>query len=456
MGCPSGGVLSSSEGLVFVDKYGPGGNAGAMQTSSPAYQAGFIQFPVKPGEPAANLAALRAALVRLAPEGPGLVVLPELWSCGFAYERLEAFAMQTTELLDELQAMAGQYGIHLAGSLPEAVLTEVGISFHNTFYVVGPGGVCGHYRKQQLFPPMFEDAHFIPGDAPRPIDTALGPIGALVCFDLRFPELAASQAAQGAGLLAVSAQWPVARLRHWRTLLCARAIENQLFVVGCNTCGVAGGTEFAGHSLIVGPDGAILAEAGVGEEEAMIVLDPAGQAEVRQRFRTVGVTPYRHPDQDKIVESEDLAGIVARVKALGRRIVFTNGCFDILHQGHVTYLEEARRQGDILIVGLNSDSSVRALAKGDDRPVNGEQSRARVLAALGCVDLVVIFSEAAPQRLITAIMPDVLVKGGDWPVEKIVGAPEVLAGGGKVLSIPLVEDFSTTGLIGRIKAGSQA
>jgi len=143
--------------------------------------------------------------------------------------------------------------------------------------------------------------------------------------------------------------------------------------------------------------------------------------------------------------------LTARYRAVGRKVVFTNGCFDILHQGHVTYLEQARKEGDCLVVGVNSDASVRALGKGDDRPVNREQSRARILAALGCVDHVVIFSEETPQTLITTLMPEVLVKGGDWPVEKIVGAPEVLAAGGRVLSIPLVENYSTTSLLKKIR-----
>ena len=135
---------------------------------------------------------------------------------------------------------------------------------------------------------------------------------------------------------------------------------------------------------------------------------------------------------------------------LGRKMVFTNGCFDILHQGHVTYLEAARCQGDCLVVGINSDLSIRAI-KGPERPMNQESSRARVLAALGCVDYVVIFGEETPLDLITAIIPDILVKGADWPLEKIVGGAEVLAAGGQVINIPMVDGFSTTALIDTIR-----
>jgi len=421
------------------------------ETTPARYQAGFLQFDVQLGEPEANLAAVRAGLVRLAPSGPGIIVLPELWSCGFAYERLQHFALQTVEVLEEMQRLAGQYGIYLAGSLPEEVLTEVGSAIYNTLYIVGPDGVAGSIRKQQLFAPMAEDQHFTAGDNPQPVATGLGLVGGLVCYDLRFPELAKAQAGAGAGLLAVSAQWPEVRREQWRTLAMARAIENQIVVVACNRCGVTGKTGFGGHSLVIGPDGAVLAEAGAGEEGAWVWIDPVGMRELRQRFNTVGPAPYRFADQDKIVELGELAALTARYRAVGRKVVFTNGCFDILHQGHVTYLEQARREGDCLVVGVNSDASVRALGKGDDRPVNHEQSRSRILASLGCVDHVVIFGEETPHRLITTLMPEVLVKGGDWPVAKIVGAPEVLAAGGRVLSIPLVENYSTTSLIKKIR-----
>ncbi|MEJ2690085.1 MAG: D-glycero-beta-D-manno-heptose 1-phosphate adenylyltransferase [Deltaproteobacteria bacterium] len=166
----------------------------------------------------------------------------------------------------------------------------------------------------------------------------------------------------------------------------------------------------------------------------------------------VGRSPYRCDDKDKIVSLEQARSIVRRNRELGRRTIFTNGCFDILHAGHVVYLEQARKQGDYLIVGLNSDQSIRAL-KGPDRPVNGEEDRARVLAALGCVDLVVLFEEETPLTLIRELLPDVLVKGADWAEEEIVGAKEVKEAGGRVVRVPLVDGRSTTGVIKRLKGG---
>ena len=133
-----------------------------------------------------------------------------------------------------------------------------------------------------------------------------------------------------------------------------------------------------------------------------------------------------------------------------KKVVFTNGCFDILHKGHVTYLQKARKLGDVLVVGINSDASVRRL-KGPDRPVNNEKDRAFILGALECVDKVVMFSEDTPEKLIRRIRPDVLVKGGDWKKKDVVGAPFVESYGGTVRLIPFVKGFSTTGLLAKIQ-----
>lgn len=133
----------------------------------------------------------------------------------------------------------------------------------------------------------------------------------------------------------------------------------------------------------------------------------------------------------------------------GRRVVFTNGCFDLLHPGHVRYLQQARALGDVLIVALNSDRSVREL-KGENRPILRQDERAEVMAALACVDYVTIFDGPTPRTVIAALLPDVLVKGGDWGVEAIVGREEVEAAGGQVLSLPFVDGCSTSDVIQRI------
>ena len=144
-----------------------------------------------------------------------------------------------------------------------------------------------------------------------------------------------------------------------------------------------------------------------------------------------------------------------REKRNGRRIVFTNGCFDLLHPGHIGSLEQARALGDALIVGLNSDASVRQL-KGAGRPVLPERERAEILAALECVDAVVIFDDLTPREVIARLLPDILVKGGDWPGDQIVGREEVEAAGGRVVSVPVVPGYSTTEILRKIREGRPA
>jgi rfaE bifunctional protein nucleotidyltransferase chain/domain len=144
-----------------------------------------------------------------------------------------------------------------------------------------------------------------------------------------------------------------------------------------------------------------------------------------------------------------------REKRNGRRIVFTNGCFDLLHPGHIRSLELARGLGDALIIGLNSDGSVRQL-KGEGRPVIAERERAEILAALECVDAVVIFDDLTPREVIARLLPDVLVKGGDWPGDQIVGREEVEAAGGQVVSVPVVPGYSTTAILQKIREGSRS
>ena len=152
---------------------------------------------------------------------------------------------------------------------------------------------------------------------------------------------------------------------------------------------------------------------------------------------------------DKVVMLEKLVIGLGKARESGQKIVFTNGCFDILHVGHVRYLAAARREGDLLVVGLNSDASVRTI-KGDQRPLVAQDQRAEVLASLSCVDYVVVFDAPDPAALIEAVAPDVLVKGADWAEENIVGADFVKSRGGKVVRVTLVPAASTSGIIEKI------
>jgi D-beta-D-heptose 7-phosphate kinase/D-beta-D-heptose 1-phosphate adenosyltransferase len=157
----------------------------------------------------------------------------------------------------------------------------------------------------------------------------------------------------------------------------------------------------------------------------------------------------------KILPLDQLLSTLSAERVGGKRIVFTNGCFDLMHIGHTRYLQAAKELGDILIVGVNSDASVRSLDKAPDRPIVPDAQRAEVLAALGCVDYVVVFNESDPLQLITSVQPDILVKGGDWALDRIVGRDIVEARGGVVKTIPLVPGVSTTGLLQRIRSTAQ-
>jgi D-beta-D-heptose 7-phosphate kinase/D-beta-D-heptose 1-phosphate adenosyltransferase len=154
----------------------------------------------------------------------------------------------------------------------------------------------------------------------------------------------------------------------------------------------------------------------------------------------------------KILTKEQLAPLLQQARAQKKRIVFTNGCFDLMHVGHTRYLQAAKDLGDLLVVGVNSDESVRSLSKAPDRPIVPESQRTEVVAALGSVDYVVLFNEPDPHSLIASLQPDVLVKGGDWAVERIVGREIVEARGGVVRTIPLVPGVSTTSIIQRIRS----
>jgi D-beta-D-heptose 7-phosphate kinase/D-beta-D-heptose 1-phosphate adenosyltransferase len=153
--------------------------------------------------------------------------------------------------------------------------------------------------------------------------------------------------------------------------------------------------------------------------------------------------------QKKILSAPELRRVLSILRATGKTVVFTNGCFDILHTGHTRYLDRARALGDILVVAVNSDRSVRTI-KGEKRPINPEADRAETLAALEAVDFVTIFDEPDPYLVIKELQPDVLVKGGDWPIEQIIGRDIVAGRGGRVVNVPYLEGASTTGIIEKI------
>ena len=232
--------------------------------------AAAIQFTVNQGDLDANLTYVRAALKRVAEQGANLVVLPEMWSTGFAYKQLAELALRTEAVVSELCQLSAQHQLVIIGSQPEPA--GDGRVF-NTIHVIDNGQVVARYRKLHLFSLLGEDKAFKGGDGWCLAETSLGKIGVIICYDLRFPELSRRLALEGARVICVPAQWPKPRQEHWRTLLRARAIENQLYVVSCNACGQIGKLDFFGMSMVIDPKGELLADAGELPGEATALLD---------------------------------------------------------------------------------------------------------------------------------------------------------------------------------------
>jgi predicted amidohydrolase len=243
-------------------------------------KAAAIQFNVKQGDVDANLAYVREALARVAAQGANLAVLPEMWSSGFAYKNLNELALRTLEIVDELLKLSRQLKLVIVGSMPE----PNGDKVFNTIHVMDNGTLAGVYRKIHLFSLLGEDRAFSGGDSWLLADTSIGKVGVIVCYDLRFPELSRRLAVEGAQVICVPAQWPKPRQEHWRTLLRARAIENQLFVVSCNTCGIVGKLDFFGMSMIIDPKGEVMADAGECEGEIFAALDMQAMNEWRAQI----------------------------------------------------------------------------------------------------------------------------------------------------------------------------
>lgn len=252
-------------------------------------KAAAVQFTIKMGDIDANVEHVRETLHRLHGEGVQLAVLPEMWSCGFAYKELNELAKRTPEVVEEMGRLSAELGMVLVGSLPE----PDGDKVCNTAYVLDHGKLVGKYRKIHLFSLMNEDSAFTGGNSWLVADTSLGKIGVIICYDLRFPELTRRLAVEGAEIIVVPGEWPKPRDEHWRLLLLGRAVENQLFVIGANACGLMGKLDFFGGSMIIGPKGEILAQGGYENCEPTAVLDFAHMETWRKQITCF---PDRKPE----------------------------------------------------------------------------------------------------------------------------------------------------------------
>ncbi|MDT8440891.1 MAG: carbon-nitrogen family hydrolase [Desulfuromonadales bacterium] len=240
-----------------------------------------VQFNIALGDVDCNLARVEAALERVAQAAAQLVVLPEMWSAGYDYRRLADHAAATPRLVDALCAKSAELGLVVVGSLPE----QCGDALCNTAVVIDRGREVGRYRKLHMFSTMGEDRFLSPGNATLVVDTTVGRLGVAICYDLRFPELFRKMALEGAEIVCLPAEWPKPRQEHWRTLLRARAIENQLFVAAANCCGIQGKLDFFGMSLLLSARGEVLAEGGESDCEIVATFDPAEMAEYREQIR---------------------------------------------------------------------------------------------------------------------------------------------------------------------------
>jgi len=240
-----------------------------------------IQFNIALGYIDANLDKARAALRRVAEQEAQLAVLPEMWSCGYDYRNLSELAKETPRVLTFLQQTCADLQLVTVGSLPELD----GGTIYNTAYVVDRGELVASYRKLHLFSTMREDQFLGAGDQVLVAQTSVGPLGVAICYDLRFPELFRKLALEGAKIICLPAEWPKPRQEHWKTLLRARAIENQLFVIASNCCGVQGKLDFFGLSQIISPLGNVLQIAAEEDTELIAPLDFTEMDKYREQIK---------------------------------------------------------------------------------------------------------------------------------------------------------------------------
>ena len=239
-----------------------------------------IQFNITFGDIELNLGKVDAAIKRVAAQGVQLAVLPEMWSTGYDYKHLGKHAAETPRVIEALCRQTADLNLVLVGSLPE----QDGDKIYNTAYVIDRGEVAGSYRKLHMFSMMGENRFLSPGDRTLVVPTSVGRLGIAICYDLRFPELFRKMALEGAEIICLPAEWPKPRQDHWRTLLRARAMENQLFLIATNCCGPQGKLDFFGMSLLLSARGDVLAEGGETDVELIATFDYAEMVDYRSQI----------------------------------------------------------------------------------------------------------------------------------------------------------------------------
>ncbi|BAU23229.1 rfaE bifunctional protein [Caldimicrobium thiodismutans] len=366
-----------------------------------------------------------------------IILFPELALTG--YRNFQELSPDTVEVaLREIQRSTGDKKIFL-GSV---FFKKDG--YVNAYLALSSSGVSCLAEKELLFPGLDDLYYLKPGQRKGCLFLNSTTWIIAICFELRSPELVRGFLSEGLDGLIVPAQWPKLRIDHFKTLLKARALENQIHSIGINGVGKIGELELGGGSHVFSPSGEELGSCGDEETLLELTLD----------LKTQPLPyPLRTPflKTSKLKTLDELKEIISKRRSKGQVMVFTNGCFDLLHAGHVDYLQKARHLGDFLVVGLNSDVSIQKI-KGPERPINHQAYRVEVLSALACVDYIILFDEETPERLIHTLKPDILVKGEDWPEDKIVGGAFVKGYGGKVIRLPFNYNTSTSKLIEKIRS----
>ncbi|MBI5374280.1 MAG: carbon-nitrogen family hydrolase [Candidatus Schekmanbacteria bacterium] len=261
---------------------------------SESFEVCVIQLAIRFGKVEENLERAVKLISKNNSDDCRLFVLPEMWTSGYDYRNLSKIAEKSNFVIEELCGIARACDAIIIGSMPEADNSSI----YNTAFVIDEGGnVAGRYRKVHLFSPMAENKYLSAGKDSPVFQTSLGKIAVMLCFDIRFPEFARSLALGGAEILVVPAQWPTVRVEHWKTLLKARAIENQLFVIGAAASGRIGKFDFCGNSMIIAPDGTILAKAGKKEK---IIKATINLAEIKKARTLMPCYQSRVPEVYKI------------------------------------------------------------------------------------------------------------------------------------------------------------
>ncbi len=368
-----------------------------------------------------------------------LILFPELALTGYKINFFSLSPNIINSALTEIQKLAKLYQKSILIGAPSYKDNKI----LNALYYVNPRKIEVIGEKFLLFPEI--DKEFSQGKIRKYVEIKDFKIGSIICFELRSPEIARNLIKDSPDLLIVFAQWPKERISHWEVLLKARAIENQIYVIGVNAISKIGQIEIPGLSLGFSPSGESLFKKSK-KEKIIEISIPKVFNSLPYPLRT----PFMDTDLNKKLKTlKELKSLIEKRRKKGQIMVFTNGCFDLLHAGHVHYLNLARSLGDFLIVGLNSDTSVKII-KGKLRPINSQEKRAFLLSSLNCVDYIIIFDEETPENLIRELKPDILVKGADWEEEEIVGANFVKSYKGEVKRIPLKFKISTTQIIKKI------